>query len=112
VPTSSKNGPRSLGRTGSKFLSARSYVLEHNQICWLCGELIDMRLKAPDPMAPTVDHIIPVKDLAQDDPLLWDPKNMKPAHQRCNSRRGAGTVVVQHPNSLCWRATMSMEASN
>jgi 5-methylcytosine-specific restriction endonuclease McrA len=105
MPTSSINGPRSLGRTGTKYLTARKQVLDHNQICWLCGELIDMELKWPHPMYGTVDHIIPVKDLARDDPRLWDPKNLKPAHLSCNARRarqGARTAV-EHPTSRNWR---------
>jgi len=110
MPTSSANGPRSLGRTGPKYLSARKRVLEASQICWRCGELIDMDLKWPDPMYATADHIIPVSELAHDDPRLWDPKNMKPAHLRCNSRRGTGKATVVHPSSLLWRGTIDLES--
>lgn len=104
MPTSSRSGPRSLGRTGSKFLSARANVLAHSQICHLCGELIDMNLKWPDPMYGTVDHHpIPVKDLPPNDPRLWDPRNLKPAHQSCNSRAARQGVRVDHPTSRDWR---------
>lgn len=104
MPTSSKNGPRSRGRTGSKFLSSRRKVLEANQICWLCGELIDLSLKWPDPMYGTVDHVIPEKDIEDpNDPLHWDVKNLRPAHLACNSRRGAEKSKVDHPNSLVRR---------
>lgn len=106
MPTSSVNGPRSLGRTGAKYLAARAQVLANNQICWLCGELIDMTIKdSHDPMYATVDHIIPVKDLERDDPLLWDPRNLKPAHLSCNARRArTGTIkVAEHPTSRNWR---------
>jgi 5-methylcytosine-specific restriction endonuclease McrA len=105
MPTDSRNGPRSLGRTGSKYLSARAQVLANNQICWLCGELIDLDLEWPHPMYGTADHIIEVKNLARDDPRLWDPKNLKPAHLSCNSRRSrTGTIkVAEHPTSRNWR---------
>lgn len=104
MPTSSANGPRSLGRRGYRFEHARKQVLAASQICWLCDELIDMELKWPDPMYGTVDHIIPVKDLAPDDPRLWDPRNLKPAHLSCNARRArTGTIkVAEHPTSRNW----------
>ncbi len=38
----------------------RKRVLMSESICALCGRPVDMELKAPDPMAPTVDHIIPI----------------------------------------------------
>lgn len=105
MPTNSDHGPRSLGRTGSKYLSARAQVLGNNQICWLCGELIDMDLVWPDPMYGTVDHIKPVKELSRTDPLLYDPRNLKPAHLSCNARRArTGTMkVAEHPTSRNWR---------
>jgi 5-methylcytosine-specific restriction endonuclease McrA len=104
MPTSSINGPRSLGRTGTKYLTARKQVLENNQICALCGELIDLELAWPNPMYGTVDHIIPVADLARDDPALWDPKNLQPAHLACNARKGRGDrQVAVHPTSRNWR---------
>jgi 5-methylcytosine-specific restriction endonuclease McrA len=104
MPTSSVKGPRSLGRSGSKYLTSRKRVLEADQICWLCGELIDLRLKYPDPMYGTVDHIIPESELTdRNDPRHWDPKNLKPAHLSCNARRGTGKMKVEHPSSLTWR---------
>ncbi|AQT25769.1 HNH endonuclease [Mycobacterium phage EniyanLRS] len=78
-------------------------MLEANPICHLCGELIDLDLKWPDPMYGTADHIIPVKDLARDDPRLYDPKNLRPAHLSCNARRGSTKHKVDHPNSLVLR---------
>jgi hypothetical protein len=105
LPTSSKNGPRSLGRTGGKFERAKHRVLKNNQICHLCRELIDLDLVYPDPKSPTVDHIIPVKDLAWDDPLTYSVDNLLPAHLLCNQKRGAGTVKKRtHPQSRDWRA--------
>lgn len=104
MPTNSNNGPRSLGRSGSRYLSARRQVLEANQICWLCGELIDLDLKWPHPMYGTADHIIPESELPdRNDPRHWDPKNLKPAHLSCNARRGTGILKVDHPSSLSWR---------
>lgn len=104
MPTNSNFGPRSLGRSGSRYLASRRQVLEANQICWLCGELIDLTLTWPNPMYATVDHIIPEAELTdREDPRHWDPKNLRPAHLACNARRGTGSIKVEHPSSLSWR---------
>lgn len=111
MPTSSKNGPRSRGRTGAKYLHLRNRILRHNRICqfkgndrWpACGELIDIELKWPDPRSPTINHKIPVADLEWDDPLLWDSDNAEPMHLVCNQRLGTGKQKAQeHPTSRDW----------
>lgn len=114
MPTSS-NGktPRSRGRTGSKWLHVRKRILEHNRICQFAGndryppcfELIDLSLKWPDPRSGTVDHpeSALVKDLAWDDPRLYDESLLKPMHLICNQRKGAGKQKKsEHPQSRQW----------
>lgn len=104
MPTSSKNGPRSLGRTGGKFERAKQRVLRNSQICDECRVLIDLDLKYPDPLSATVDHIIPVSQLAWDDPLTYAVENLVPCHLVCNQRRGSKTKKKQtHPQSRNWR---------
>lgn len=51
------------------------------------GEAIDMDLEWPDPDAFTVDHLIPLSELEEDDPRRVDPDYLAPAHGRCNSSR-------------------------
>ncbi|MBB5167129.1 HNH endonuclease [Mycobacterium sp. AZCC_0083] len=105
MPTSSKNGPRSLGRTGAKFERAKQRVLRANQICDECRTLIDLDLKYPDPLSATVDHIIPVSQLAWDDPLTYADSNLVPCHLVCNQRRGSKVKKRRtHPQSRDWRA--------
>lgn len=53
--------------------------------CALCGKPIDYTLRSPNRWAFTVDHI--VARWAGGQPL--DPRNWQPAHQSCNSSRGA-----------------------
>lgn len=106
MPTSSKNGPRSRGRTGVAFEKARARVLNANQICAHpeCGQFIDLGLRWPDPLSGTVDHIIPVSDLEWDDPLNWDVSNLQPMHLVCNQRLGNKKKPKQkHPTSRNWR---------
>lgn len=113
MPTSS-NGkhPRSRGRTGAKFLHLRRRLLKDGAICQFkgndlhpsCGELIDPTVQWPNDWAGTINHKIPVADLAWDDPLLWDPENCEPFHDICNKRNGSGKSQNKssHPNSRDW----------
>ncbi len=68
--------PSDRGRRTSSFKKMRLRVLSTSDICWLCGQ----------PGSTTVDHVIPLS-LAPD--LAEDITNLRPAHLRCNSKRGA-----------------------
>ena len=49
--------------------------------CWICGL----------PGATTADHVVTrqqIRDLGLDEALMFDPDNGRPAHHRCNARRG------------------------
>lgn len=72
-----------------------------NAPCALCGKPIDYRLRSPHRLALTVDHIV----------SLWaggaalNPANWQPAHQTCNSARGAregNQRRTQHHVSSTW----------
>lgn len=52
--------------------------------CWICDKQCDPLLRVPDPMAATVDHLIPSHFGGTD-----DHENLATAHLSCNSRRGA-----------------------
>lgn len=56
----------------------------HNWICNICKEPIDSRLRFPNIMAATVEHVIP---LCQGGAHTWD--NTRPAHAKCNWAKGA-----------------------
>lgn len=55
--------------------------------CKLCHKPVDLSLHYNDPMSATLDHIVP-----QSWTLIPDHsvKNLRTAHRRCNSVRGAG----------------------
>lgn len=55
--------------------------------CHICGKRCADR-KVPHPLAPTVDHLVPLSDGGVDAPV-----NVATAHFICNSRRGARGVV-------------------
>lgn len=69
---------------------ARSAVYKHNKkiilatqsVCAICGQPVDKSLRYPDPMSPTVDHIIPCARGGSD-----DLDNLQLAHRYCNRQK-------------------------
>lgn len=51
--------------------------------CELCGNPVDRWLEYPDPLSPSLDHILPVSLGG-----IHDPSNVRVTHLRCNIRRG------------------------
>ena len=58
----------------------RKVILATQTICGICGKPVDKSIKYPDPMSPTVDHIIPLSK--NGDPCSLD--NLQLAHRYCN----------------------------
>ena len=56
----------------------------YNWICNICEEPIDRRLRFPNRMAATVEHVTP---LCKGGTHTWD--NVRPAHAQCNFDKGA-----------------------
>lgn len=59
----------------------KKIILATQSVCGICGKPVDKTLKYPDPMSPTVDHIIPVSK--RGDPIALE--NLQLAHRVCNS---------------------------
>lgn len=57
---------------------------EHS--CYLCGEQLNMDAQAPEPKAPTIDHVVP---LARGGSHTYD--NLRAACFECNSRKSDRT---------------------
>lgn len=74
------------GRTDKAFRDARARLkaLPGSDICWQCGQKIDMTLPWNDPMEWTADHVQSIA--SGGDPYALS--NLKPAHRSCNSKRG------------------------
>ncbi len=71
-------------------VSVRAMVKMHGALCRLCGVAIDVRLKAPHPMAPSIDHIRPRARGGTN-----ARRNLQLAHLRCNISKGARIVVAR-----------------
>lgn len=60
--------------------SHRKKILAAASVCAICGRPLDKSLKYPDPMSPTVDHIIPIAKGGHP----TDLNNLQAAHRCCN----------------------------
>jgi len=68
----------------------RRVYFASNGTCGICNELIDLRLKWPDPMSYSIDHIVP-RSLGG----THGAKNLRAAHNRCNAVRGNKPDAIQ-----------------
>lgn len=92
------------GRSGRPWARLVALVRSWRRPCGICGQPIDYGLEARliaagatpleaanHPDAFTVDHI---RSWAGHPELRTDPGNLRPAHRRCNSAKGAGSDVL------------------
>ena len=77
------------GSFKSAYDKNRKRILAEGEVCALCGLPIDKKLRFPDPMSATVDHIVPVAKGGHPS----DPQNLQIAHLICNQIKGSKTVI-------------------
>ena len=58
-------------------------ILATQDICGICGTPVDKTLRHGDPMAPTIDHIIPIAKGGHPS----DIDNLQLAHWTCNRQK-------------------------
>jgi 5-methylcytosine-specific restriction endonuclease McrA len=64
-----------------------------NYRCQLCGGKVNMDLRHPNPLAPSIDHVIPLAHHGGN-----GDHNLQLAHLRCNlSKRARGKPAVMQP---------------
>jgi len=80
--TGARRSDRTPGNRGA-FDAARQKILKTQSVCGICGKPVDMSLKYPHPLSPTVDHIIPVSKGGHPS----DIDNLQLAHRTCNRQK-------------------------
>lgn len=73
---------REKGHRGA-YEAARLKILRTQTVCGICGKPVDFSYKNPHPLAPTVDHIIPVSKGGHPS----DISNLQLAHRCCNREK-------------------------
>ena len=66
------------------FEKNRRRILMSQDVCYLCGRLVDKKLPATDPMAPQIDHIVPISKGGHPS----DIDNLCLVHACCNKAKG------------------------
>src|SRR5690625_6551682 len=61
----------------------RKRILATQNTCGICGHPVDLSLKSPHPMSPTIDHIIPIAKGGHPS----DIDNLQLAHWTCNRQK-------------------------
>lgn len=61
----------------------RKIILKTQNSCGICGQPVDVTLKPPHPLAPTVDHLIPVNKGGHPSAM----ENLQLAHATCNRQK-------------------------
>ena len=72
---------------------------QSNLTCWLCNKPIDKKIKWPDPLSFTADHVEPVATGGHNHGRL------RPAHFVCNSRRQQRSERLERssePHAMPW----------
>ena len=84
---SPRRSDRTPGNRGA-YEAARMKILRTQTICGICGKPVDFSYKNPHPLAPTVDHIIPVSKGGHPS----DISNLQLAHRCCNRQKSDSLI--------------------
>lgn len=109
-------GNKGAGRYGTHrgaFEKNKKKILSTQTVCGICGKPVDFSLKYPHPLAPCIDHIIPVAKGGHPS----DISNLQLSHWTCNRQKSdhlpatgvskQGSEVLSNrvlPHSIDWIA--------
>ena len=72
-----------LGEHRTALNKNRKKIFATQTVCALCGKPVDFSLRYPNPLAPSVDHIIPINRGGHPSDL----SNLQLAHWTCNRQK-------------------------
>lgn len=73
------SGPARYGAQRGLYNRNRKIIIATQDICAICGKPVDKKIKSPDPMSATIDHIIPLTKGGSN-----ELDNLQLAHRCCN----------------------------
>ena len=71
------------GVTEYQYRKLRNKILANNDVCHICGGVVDKTLPQYHPMSAEIDHIIPVSKGG--DPISHE--NLRLTHRKCNREK-------------------------
>ncbi len=90
MATTKRYRPDKDGTHRATFDKNKKRIYATQSVCALCGRPVDFSLKFPDPMSPTIDHIIPIAKGGHPS----DIENLQLAHLACNRKKADKGVKV------------------
>ena len=90
MATTKRYRPDKDGTHRATFDKNKKRIYATQTVCALCGRPVDFSLKFPDPMSPTIDHIIPIAKGGHPS----DIENLQLAHLACNRKKADKGVKV------------------
>ncbi|MDY6065321.1 MAG: HNH endonuclease signature motif containing protein [Finegoldia sp.] len=72
-----------IGAHRTQYDKNKKIILRTQNTCGICGRPVDMSLSPPDPLAPCIDHIIPISKGGHPS----DINNLQLAHWCCNRQK-------------------------
>lgn len=76
-------------RFSPQFEANKKIILATQSTCAICGGIVDKTIKAPHPMSPSIDHIIPVSRGGHPS----DISNLQLTHRACNRAKGSKIIT-------------------
>ena len=108
-----KNRPDQDGTHRAAFDRNKRRIYATQTVCGICGKPVDFSLRWPNPLSPTVDHIVPIAKGGHPS----DIDNLQLAHWTCNRQKSdklfqgkkekAKTDTLSNrvlPQSMDWKA--------
>ena len=94
-----RNRPDHDGKHRLAFERNKKKIFASQNVCGICGQLVDMSLKYPHPLSPCIDHIVPIDRGGHPS----DINNLQLAHWKCNrmkSNRLIFPAVEANPDAV------------
>ena len=91
-----RNRPDMDGSFQQVYEKNRRIVLAQNDTCAICGLPVNKSLRFPDPLSPSVDHIIPVSKGGHP----ADISNLQLTHLVCNQVKGSKLTIEENKNIM------------
>lgn len=88
-------GAARYGVHRKEFDRNRKKILKRDSICSICGQVVDKKLKFPDPKSPTIDHIIPLDKGGHPS----DINNLALSHFYCNRQKSNKLLLNESKNN-------------
>ena len=98
-----RNRPDYDGAFQKEFERNKKRILATQEVCALCGKVVDKSLRFPNPLSPSIDHIIPISKGGHP----ADIENLQLTHLKCNQLKATKLVYERNTDLVKQAETLS-----